>query len=165
MIITPRASAPDTYLAYASPSDLPNKQKTDKQVGQSASPSAKTADATSSSPVQQSVQGTSSRSDSLTLSEEAKARLREDQQSKQGATERLKDQMLSKRQQELSKGNKTNEQVKQEQIQATKDEIKKVKEALQKLQHKEGEMVEKQRDQLNLALVQLNTQLLELMRS
>ncbi|MCE2593352.1 hypothetical protein K6Y31_00775 [Motilimonas cestriensis] len=107
--------------------------------------------------------------DTVSISPQARELLAKEQggqgPNKPKVSDELKEQMLSQRQQELSKGSKTNEDVKQEQIQATKDEIKKVKEALQKIQHETSEMAEKQRDQLNLALVQLNTQLLELMRS
>ncbi len=165
MMITPRASAPDSYLAYASQSDLPNKQDATKQTDQSVNAAATASDASLPYVAKESQHKADINADSVTLSKEAMTKLQDEQAAKQGASDKLKDQMISKRQQELSQGSKTNEEIKQEQIQATKDEIKKVKEALQKLQHKEGEMVEKQKDQLNLALVQLNTQLLELMRS
>ncbi|MCE2570257.1 hypothetical protein [Motilimonas eburnea] len=118
-----------------------------------------------------------STSDSLTLSDEAKARFAQQQNE---ISENQKQQALSQAANVLmgsAKSSKQNssaqnssaqsaqDEITQAQIKYLKDQIKQAKTQLQKLAYKKHEGADKQRAMLNMSVVMMTGQLLELMRN
>ncbi|MFO6423554.1 hypothetical protein [Motilimonas sp. KMU-193] len=115
--------------------------------------------------------------DSLTLSDEAKARFAKQQN---GINENHKQQALSQAANVLmgsakssnqhsanqnSSAQSAQDEITQAQIKYLKDQIKQAKTQLQKLAYKKHEGADKQRAMLNMSVVMMTGQLLELMRN